>query len=72
MFRIELENEFEADVFSDLLVDEGIPFTVVSNYSRAFDGLYQMTMGWGHIEIPEVYKDQAEELFRNYKNSLIE
>ena len=35
-------------------------------------GLFQMIMGWGHIEIPEEHKEKAVEIFRSYKNSLTE
>lgn len=70
IFRIELDNEFEADVFAAILKEENIPHTVVSHNSLAYDGLFQMTMGWGHIEIPEEYKKIAAELLLNYRNSL--
>ena len=69
-FRIELDNEFEADGFSAMLADEAIPYTLVSHHSLAYDGLFQMTMGWGHIELPEEYREKAAELFKNYKESL--
>jgi len=70
IFRIELDNEFEADVFAAILKEENIPHAVVNHHSLAYDGLFQMTAGWGHIEIPEEYQKQAAELFLNYKNSL--
>lgn len=69
-FRIELDNQFEADVFAAILEEENIPHTVVNHYSLAYDGLFQMSMGWGHIDIPEEYQKKAAELFLNYKNSL--
>jgi hypothetical protein len=71
-FRIELDNEFEADIFAALLEEEGIPFAVVNHHSLAYDGLFQMSMGWGHIEIPEEYQEKAVEIFRSYKSSLTE
>ena len=72
IFRIEMDNEFEADVFSAILDEENIPHTVINNRNLAYDGLFQMTMGWGHIEIPEEYKEKAAELYRNHKKSLPE
>lgn len=69
-FRIPIDNEFEADVFGALLEAESIPFVVIDHRSMAFDGLFQMTMGWGHLEVPEVYREQAEVLLQNYKTSL--
>lgn len=72
IFRIELDNEFEADVVDALFEDEKIPHSVVSHHSSAYDGLFQMTMGWGHMEIPEEYQEKAENLIKSYKESLPE
>ena len=72
MFRLELDNEIEADAFAALLDEERIPHMIVSHHSMAYDGLFQMTTGWGHIEIPEEYQEKAEELLRNYKIFLAE
>jgi len=69
-FRIELDNQFEADVFAAILKEENIPHTIVNHYSLAYDGLFQMTTGWGHMEISEGYQEKAMELFLNYKKSL--
>lgn len=67
--RIILENEFEADVFSMMLDDERIPHTFISHHSSAYDGLFQMTTGWGHMEFPEVYLEKAEALLQNLRES---
>ncbi len=72
IFRIELDSEIEADIFAALLEEERIPYAVVSHHSLAYDGLFQMSMGWGHIEIPEEYKEKAVEIFQSYKSSLTE
>ncbi|SCZ80016.1 DUF364 domain-containing protein [Acidaminobacter hydrogenoformans] len=62
MHKIFLNNPFEADRFAAILEEEGIPHTVVDHGSLVFDGLYQMTMGWGHVEVPEEYQVPAEAL----------
>lgn len=69
MLRIELDNEFEADVFSDLLENENIPNVVISHRSLAYNGLFQITTGWGHVEIPEAFHEKASELLQNYRAS---
>jgi len=68
-FRIEIDNEFEADVFTAMLKEEDIPYTMVNNFSLAYSSLFQMTMGWGYIEVPEEFKEKALELFEDYKKS---
>lgn len=70
IFRMELDNESEADVMNALLEEDKIPHTIVSHFSSAYDGLFQMSEGWGHVEIPVEYREKAEELMRNYKESL--
>jgi len=72
IFRLAMDNQFEAGIFTALLKEEGIPFTVVNHHSVAYDGLFQMTMGWGHLEIPVEYQQKAAELYQNYKKSLTE
>ena len=72
IFRIDLDNEIEAEVFSALLDEEEIPHAVFNHFDLAYDGLFQMTLGWGHIEIPYIYGEKAFELFQNYKKSLKE
>ena len=72
IIRIELDNEFEADIFGALLEEERIPYAVINHHSLAYDGLFQMSMGWGHIEIPEEYQEKAVEIFQSYKRSLKE
>lgn len=67
--RIDVENEFEADVFAAVLDEEKIPYRLISHHSMAYNGLFQMTMGWGHVEIPEVHLEKAEELLQNIRAS---
>ena len=64
-----MENEFEADVFAALLDEERIPHTLINHHSMAYNGLFQMTMGWGHFEIPESYLEKADELLRAMRAS---
>ncbi len=55
-----------------MLDEEKIPHAVFSHFDLAYDGLFQMTLGWGHIEVPDMYREKALELFQNYKKSLKE
>lgn len=43
---------------------------VIPDYSLAYDGLFQMTMGWGPVQVPEEYAKEAEELYRSHKDSI--
>lgn len=70
VFRVVLDNESQADVIVSMFEQEGIPFTVVSHFNSAYDGLFQMSTGWGHLEIPEEFRARAEEVMNNYRESL--
>ena len=51
------------------LMRNGIPHTLINHHSMAYNGLFQMTMGWGHFEIPESYLEKADELLRAMRAS---
>ncbi len=71
-FRIDLENEFEADMFCEMLETEQIPHVVVNHHSLAYNGLFQMTLGWGHVDIPDEFRAQAESLMEQYRQHQVE
>jgi len=59
-----LENQIEAKLMEEILTDKDIPFIIRSYHDSAYDGLWQMQSGWGHIEAPPKYK---EEILKVYK-----
>lgn len=69
-FRIELDNVFQADQVDAILAAEGIPHIIITNQSLAYNGLFQVTRGWGEVEIPEEYRERAIKLLRDFENSL--
>lgn len=50
MERIPVRNEVEARLLSSILDQDGIPHVLVSYHDTAYDGLFQLQKGWGHIE----------------------
>jgi hypothetical protein len=52
-----VQNEIEAELLEAELTDRRIPHTIVSHSDSAFDGLFQLYHGWGHVEAPGEYKD---------------
>ena len=56
-------NEFEAKLLKDILTERGIPHIMRSYHDSAYDGLWQLQSGWGHIEAPEEYKDEILSIF---------
>ncbi len=62
-----LDNQVQACLIQPLLDEQKIPYFVRSYYDAAYDGLFQSTMGWGHIEAPPEFKDEIISIFNNLK-----
>ena len=65
---VDLGNEAEAQVFGSMLAEEGIPFFVRSNHDTAYDGVYQLELGWGYIVAPVEYRDRIRALYAAFRS----
>ncbi|MCX7822167.1 MAG: DUF3786 domain-containing protein [Syntrophobacterales bacterium] len=54
-----LANRFEADIVSDVLEREGVPFWIRSFEETAYDGLFVIQKGWGQVLVPRSGFHQA-------------
>lgn len=68
--KLGIENKFEADIFTNILDEEKINYDLIETHSLAYDGIFEMTMGWGYLEIPQEFKEKAEALYKEFKESL--
>lgn len=57
-----LENEIQAQLLEDVLTQRNIPHRMRSYHDSAYDGLFQQTKGWGHVEAPQTYEDEIQEI----------
>jgi hypothetical protein len=62
---LSLENEVQARLMDSILSDRGIPHLIRSYQDVAYDGLFQLQKGWGHVEAPERFKKQVEDIFED-------
>ncbi len=53
-----LENEIEAQLMDSILTERQIPHLMKSYHDTAYDGIFQVQKGWGHVEAPESYRDE--------------
>ena len=53
-----LENEIEAQLMDSILTERQIPHRLKSYHDTAYDGIFQVQKGWGHVEAPESYRDE--------------
>lgn len=62
-----LQDEVEAMALGAELEAIGIPHNVVSYFDSAYDGLFQVNKGWGHVEAPEEFADQILEILQQLR-----
>jgi len=55
---LNFNNEFEAKLLDEILNEKNIPHLIRSYHASAYDGLWQMQSGWGHLEAPEEYREE--------------
>jgi hypothetical protein len=67
---VDVRSRIEAEVFGNILRDNGIGHSVVCLEDSAFDGLFSGPMRWGFIEVEEADKDAALTLYGEYLESL--
>lgn len=54
-----LENEFEALALDAELCTAEIPHAMISYHDSAYDGLFQVSQGWGHVEAPAQFREEV-------------
>ena len=60
-----LESEVQAQLLDDLLTQRHVPHLIHSYHDSAYDGVFQTTLGWGHVEAPESCRAAVEEALRD-------
>ncbi len=63
-----LKNQIEANILGPILMERNIPHIIVSYHDSAYDGIWQMQKGWGHIEAPPEYKDEITKIYQDIIN----
>jgi len=62
-----LRNEVEARLLDAELAEGEIPHLIKSYYDGAFDGVYQFSKGWGHVEAPSEFRDRILEILASIR-----
>ena len=63
---LEFDNQFEAIRLSEILTEKNIPHLLRTYHDAAYDGLWQSTSNWGHLEAPEEYRDEIKLIYSEY------
>lgn len=64
------DNEFEAKLLDEILVEKEIPHMIRSYHDSALDGLWQTKSVWGHMEAPEEFREEILRIFKEMSLTL--
>jgi len=64
-----VENEVVAELLEMELTKRNIPHCLISYRDSAFDGLFQLYRGWGHVEAPTQFKDAVLSVLQAIRQS---
>jgi len=57
-----LDNEIEAELLESVLTERSIPHLIRSYHDTAYDGLFQVQLGFGAVSAPAAYKEEIKEI----------
>ncbi len=63
-----LENEIEARLLETILQERQIPHLIQSYHDTAYDGLFQLQKGWGHVAAPEEFEEEIRAIYEDMVN----
>ena len=64
------ENQFEADLITQTLADEGIPCLIRSYHDTAYDGLFITQKGWAAVMVPEASAPKADAIITELRQGI--
>jgi hypothetical protein len=64
------ENQFEADLITQTLADEGIPCLIRSYHDTAYDGLFITQKGWAAVMVPEDSAHKADAIITELRQGI--
>ena len=67
-----LDNEVEAQLLDAELTERGIPHLLRSYYDSAYNGIFQFSQGWGHVEAPSKYKDEILQILNSMRQDSLD
>lgn len=62
-----LEDEFEAEFMRSSLEDLNIPFLITSFGDSAYAAAFQVSRGWGRLEIPPEHEEEVKQIIQDMR-----
>jgi hypothetical protein len=63
-----LDNIIEAQLVKSILNEQSIPHLIRSFHDTAYDGLFQVQMGWGKLCAPLSYKQEITKILNDVRS----
>ena len=60
---IEFDNGIQANMLESALKERNIPFIIRSYHDSAYDGIFQIQLGWGCLEAPPEFENEIKIIF---------
>ncbi|MFO8082776.1 MAG: hypothetical protein R6U27_00495 [Desulfobacterales bacterium] len=67
-----LDNIIEAQVIESILSEQNIPHLIHSFHDTAYDGLFQVQMGWGKVCAPLSNQEEILEILNDIRAKKLE
>ena len=64
-----LENAIEAQLIDSILDHLDIPHRLRSYYDTAYDGLFQLQKGWGHLYAPPSHSEDILQVIEDVRSN---
>jgi hypothetical protein len=64
-----LENEIEARLLDSILSEMNIPHLIRSYHSGAYNGIFQLQMGWGSVFAPPSAKEEILQILKELREN---
>jgi hypothetical protein len=66
----DIRDEIEGQRLRAILEHEGIPHHIRSYHDSAYDGLFQVQLGWGYVEAPTGHKGRIRAILEDLRAQL--
>ena len=67
-----LDNEFEAELMEEVLMDKQIPYGIIVRDDSALGGITELESGWGFLEAPERCREEIMAIYKEIQESSTE
>jgi len=64
-----LDNEFEAEINEEVLLDKKIPYAIIVRDDSALGSITELESGWGYLEAPEQFRDEITKIYKEIQDS---